>query len=54
MIGDPGYYGRFGFIASSTAGWRLPGPVEPSRLLLRNDYGQILPGEGDLQPVTVK
>ncbi|MES2097850.1 MAG: N-acetyltransferase [Pseudomonadota bacterium] len=36
LIGDPEYYGRFfGFTAETTAGWRLPGPVEQHRLLAR-------------------
>ncbi|MFZ3484461.1 GNAT family N-acetyltransferase [Sphingomonas sp. 3-13AW] len=36
LIGDPGYYGRFfGFDATHTSGWRLPGPFEPHRLLAR-------------------
>jgi predicted N-acetyltransferase YhbS len=36
LIGDPEYYGRFfGFSADRTGGWRLPGPVEPRRLLAR-------------------
>ncbi len=36
LIGDPEYYGRFfGFDASRTADWRLPGPVERHRLLSR-------------------
>ncbi|WP_448582050.1 GNAT family N-acetyltransferase [Thermaurantiacus sp.] len=35
LIGDQPYYGRFGYRADATAGWRLPGPVEPERLLLR-------------------
>ncbi|MES2337489.1 MAG: N-acetyltransferase [Pseudomonadota bacterium] len=34
LIGDPEYYGRFfGFDATRTAGWRLPGPFEQRRLL---------------------
>ena len=38
LIGDPEYYGRFfGFDASRTADWRLPGPVERHRLLSRGD-----------------
>ena len=38
LIGDPEYYGRFfGFTAERTAGWRLPGPFEPRRLLARGD-----------------
>ena len=35
MVGDPDYYVKFGFDASETAGWRLPGPWEPHRLLAR-------------------
>jgi predicted N-acetyltransferase YhbS len=38
LIGDPEYYGRFfGFSAARTGRWRLPGPVEPHRLLARGD-----------------
>ena len=37
LIGDPEYYGRFGFTADRTGRWRLPGPVEPRRLLARGD-----------------
>ncbi len=44
LIGDPEYYGRFfGFTAAHTAGWRLPGPVEPHRLLAR---GTAVPDGG--------
>jgi len=35
LIGDPEYYGRFGFTAERTAAWRVPGPVERHRLLAR-------------------
>lgn len=35
MVGDPDYYLKFGFDARDTAGWRLPGPWEPRRLLAR-------------------
>lgn len=38
LVGDPEYYGRFfSFTADRTAGWRLPGPFEPRRLLARGD-----------------
>ena len=49
LIGDPEYYGRFfGFTADRTARWRLPGPVEPRRLLAR---GGAVPGiAGTLGP----
>jgi len=36
LVGDPEYYGRFfDFTPEHTAGWRLPGPFEPRRLLAR-------------------
>lgn len=50
MIGDPEYYGRFGFSADSTSGWTLPGPWEPHRLLLRNPNAITLPVHGMLAP----
>lgn len=46
LIGDPEYYGRFfGFTADHTAGWRLPGPFEPHRLLARGDAVPAKSGE---------
>ena len=50
MIGDPEYYGRFGFTAEATGGWALPGPWEPRRLLLRNPQGAVLPVSGFVGP----
>jgi len=51
MIGDPEYYGRFwGFTNEHTAGWTLPGPWEPRRLLVRCDNPAVLPREGMLGP----
>jgi predicted N-acetyltransferase YhbS len=50
MIGDPEYYGRFGFCADNTAGWTLPGPWEPRRLLLCNPHDVPLPKNGMLGP----
>ncbi|MBY0519364.1 MAG: N-acetyltransferase [Sphingomonas sp.] len=35
LIGDPIYYGRFGFSGEATRQWRAPGPVEQHRLLAR-------------------
>jgi predicted N-acetyltransferase YhbS len=52
MIGDPEYYGRFGFYAAGTEGWALPGPWEPRRLLLRNPADLPLPPTGLLGPRT--
>lgn len=49
MIGDPEYYGRFGFSAEKTGGWILPGPWEPRRLLSRNISGVALPVSGKLE-----
>ncbi len=51
MIGDPEYYDRFfGFSPSRTAGWSLPGPCEPNRLLLRAKDDLILPERGIVGP----
>lgn len=50
MIGDPEYYGRFGFVAKGTGGWTLPGPWEARRLLLRNPKSAILPEQGMVGP----
>lgn len=50
MIGDAEYYIRFGFSASETSGWQLPGPYDPKRLLLRNDGDYILPLIGMVGP----
>jgi predicted N-acetyltransferase YhbS len=33
LVGDPEYYGRFGFTDVATKGWSLPGPYEQRRLL---------------------
>jgi predicted N-acetyltransferase YhbS len=52
MIGDPEYYGRFGFHVEGTDGWTLPGPWEAHRLLLRNPDGIPLPQTGMLGPRT--
>lgn len=49
MIGDPEYYGRFGFTAEQTGGWSLPGPWEPRRLLARNAMGVATPHAGMLE-----
>ncbi|WP_423142717.1 GNAT family N-acetyltransferase [Parablastomonas sp. CN1-191] len=51
MIGDADYYGRFwGFSAAPTAGWRLPGPWDPDRLLVRSADPAALPADGMLGP----
>ncbi|TSB04500.1 GNAT family N-acetyltransferase [Sphingorhabdus contaminans] len=50
MIGDPEYYGRFGFDAEGTSQWSLPGPWEPRRLLLRNPNHMALPVQATLGP----
>lgn len=52
MIGDPEYYGRFGFDAAQSGGWHLPGPWEAHRLLIRNPHGVALPQAGTLGPRT--
>lgn len=50
MIGDAPYYGKFGFSAEHTGGWRLPGPWQPERLLARAANPAVLPAEGMLGP----
>lgn len=49
MIGDLEYYGRWGFSAEHTSGWRCPGPWDAARLLAR---GGPLPRDGMLGPWT--
>lgn len=48
LIGDPEYYGRFGFTAARTGGWTLPGPWEARRLLARG--AGVPAGAGVLGP----
>ncbi|MGI4879443.1 MAG: GNAT family N-acetyltransferase [Janthinobacterium lividum] len=43
LIGDASYYGPFGFDATATGEWQLPGPVERHRLLLRRSEATALP-----------
>ncbi|MEO5599202.1 MAG: N-acetyltransferase [Novosphingobium sp.] len=51
MIGDPEYYGRFwGFSNEHTGGWRLPGPFDQRRLLVRCENPALLPEQGMLGP----
>ncbi|MCX9146678.1 GNAT family N-acetyltransferase [Erythrobacter sp. WG] len=52
LIGDAEYYGRWGFSASLTGGWRCPGPYEPHRLLARGHGLAVMPAEGMLGPWT--
>ena len=49
LVGDPGYYGRWGFVAKATRGWTVRGGVERDRLLARS-AGTPLPRTGALQP----
>lgn len=48
MIGDPEYYGQFGFTAITHADWELPGPYEKHRLLVHGNME--LPSVGVLGP----
>jgi predicted N-acetyltransferase YhbS len=50
LIGDADYYGRWGFSAAMTGGWRCPGPYEPHRLLARGAALAAMPAEGMLGP----
>ena len=50
LIGDASYYGRWGFSAALTGGWRCPGPYEQDRLLARGHGLAAMPSEGMLGP----
>jgi predicted N-acetyltransferase YhbS len=50
LIGDADYYGRWGFSAAATGGWRCPGPYEQHRLLARGAALSAMPAEGMLGP----
>ena len=50
LIGDAAYYNKFGFTADYTAGWTMPGPFEPERLLVKSANPAVLPREGMLGP----
>lgn len=50
LIGDGDYYGRWGFSAAHTGGWRCPGPWDPARLLVRCADPVVLPAQGTLGP----
>ncbi|MEM6908020.1 MAG: N-acetyltransferase [Pseudomonadota bacterium] len=50
LIGDVSYYGRWGFSAAPTGGWRCPGPYDPARLLARGANLAAMPAEGMLGP----
>jgi predicted N-acetyltransferase YhbS len=50
LIGDASYYGRWGFSAAMTGGWRCPGPYEQHRLLARGHGLAAMPAEGMLGP----
>lgn len=52
LIGDAGYYRRWGFTSASTSGWRCPGPYEQERLLARGAALAAMPAEGMLGPWT--
>ena len=45
LVGDEPYFGRFGFVRSTA---RLPGPVDPRRVLIRM-FGDHAPLEGDVR-----
>jgi predicted N-acetyltransferase YhbS len=52
LIGDEPFYGRFGFSATATGGWLLPGPVDRARLLLRGHLAG-LPEIGWVEPAVM-
>ncbi len=50
LIGDAGYYGRWGYSAAATGGWRCPGPYQADRLLARGPALAAMPDKGMLGP----
>jgi predicted N-acetyltransferase YhbS len=50
LIGDADYYGRWGFSAALTGGWRCPGPYDQHRLLARGHGLAAMPVDGMLGP----
>ncbi|MDQ4059819.1 MAG: GNAT family N-acetyltransferase, partial [Pseudomonadota bacterium] len=51
LVGDPDYYGRFGFERALTLGLSLPGPVEARRFLgLELEPGALRATEGAVRP----
>jgi predicted N-acetyltransferase YhbS len=50
LIGDAPYYGRFGFAADATGQWRLPGPVDRQRLLLRARHPEAFAAAAQVLP----
>jgi predicted N-acetyltransferase YhbS len=51
LVGDLDYYGRFGFGNVHTANWRMPGPVDQTRVLACSLQGKPLPGHGAILPL---
>ncbi|MEC5322123.1 GNAT family N-acetyltransferase [Aurantimonas sp. A3-2-R12] len=53
LMGDPEYYGRFGFSSAATANLAMPGPFEPHRLLaLEIAPGHLAGAAGTLAPTS--
>lgn len=48
LVGDEPYYARIGFSAAAARGLRMPGPVDPTRLLARELSPSALNGVGGL------
>lgn len=51
LVGDAGYYERFGFQSGIASGWAMPGLAAPERLLMRpNGDASCLPTRGTVLP----
>jgi predicted N-acetyltransferase YhbS len=51
LVGDPPFFGRLGFSADGTRGVRLPGPVDPNRVLARSLVHEEVHLEGPVRPL---
>ena len=52
LVGDPGYYARFGFTAAATGGLLMPGPVDRHRFLAVEFAKGALAGAGGMLVAT--
>ena len=53
LVGDQAYYGRFGFKPAPAGTIKLPGPVDPARVLIRPaSTGAVDRPIGEIRPTT--
>lgn len=50
LVGDEGYYQRFGFVSGVASAWQMPGLAAPSRMLVKASNPLALPRLGAVLP----